>query len=132
MCTGNRFLFFLIFKSNTKMNNLKNSVTLMGNLGADPEFKKLDSGKCVSRFRMATNESYKNKSGERVITTQWHTCVAWGKQAELINQLLKKGKEVVVRGRLNYRTYEDRNGVTKTQSEIVVSEFSLTGKKETA
>jgi len=114
------------------MKNLKNSVTLMGHLGADPEFKQLENGKCLSKFRLATNEIYKTKEGEKVTTTQWHQCVAWGKQAELINQLLKKGKEVVVLGKINYRNYEDKEGQNRTVSEIVINEFSLTGKRETA
>lgn len=111
------------------MNTIKNNVTLMGHLGADPEFKKLDSGKALLKLRLATNEVYKNKAGERTTTTHWHSCVAWGKQAELMRDLLKKGKEVIVQGKLNYRTYTDKDGVEKKISEVIVSEFSLTGKK---
>ena len=114
------------------MNNLKNSVTLMGHLGADPEFKQFDNGKCLSKFRLATNEVYKGKDGQKNSNTQWHQCIAWGKQAELINQLLKKGKEVVVLGKINYRQYEDNQGNTRNLSEIIVQEFSLTGKKDIA
>jgi single-strand DNA-binding protein len=112
------------------MNTIKNNVTLMGHLGADPEYKKLDSGKALLKLRLATNEVYKNKEGERTSTTHWHNCVAWGRQAEVMKDLLKKGKEVIVQGKLQYRTYKDSNGVEKKISEIVVQEFSLTGKKE--
>jgi len=109
------------------MNSIKNSVTLIGNLGKDPEMKQLESGKSVARVSLATSETYKKDNGEKVTDTQWHTCVAWGKTAELMSNLLKKGKEVVVRGKLVYRNYEDTKGVKRSIPEIVVSEFVLLG-----
>ena len=114
------------------MNNLKNSVQLMGYLGADPDFKKLENGSSLAKFRMATNEIYTNKNGDRVETTYWHNCIGWGKQAEVMNQILRKGKEVLVRGKLTYNTYEDKQGNTRHVPEIVVNEFSLTSKKASA
>lgn len=107
------------------MNGIKNSVTLIGNLGKDPEIKQLQNGSWVARMSLATNETYKNQKGDKVTATQWHTLVAWGKTAEMMNNLLKKGKEVVVRGKLTYRNYEDKNGVKRNISEIWVSEFAL-------
>ncbi|HMN90659.1 MAG TPA: single-stranded DNA-binding protein [Saprospiraceae bacterium] len=107
------------------MNSIRNSVTLIGNLGKDPDLKKLDSGTIVARLSLATNESYRNQKGERVTSTQWHTLVAWGKTAELMNEQLKKGKEIAVRGKLTYRNYEDKNGVARSIPEIVVTEFVM-------
>jgi single-strand DNA-binding protein len=107
------------------MNSIRNGVTLIGNLGKDPDLKKLDSGTIVARLSLATNESYRNQKGERVTSTQWHTLVAWGKTAELMNEQLKKGKEIAVRGKLTYRNYEDKNGVARSIPEIVVTEFVM-------
>ena len=78
------------------MQNLANRVQLIGHLGMDPESKTLENGTVLSRFSIATNESYRNAQGERITDTQWHTLVAWNKTAELAAQLLKKGKEVAV------------------------------------
>lgn len=107
------------------MNSIKNSVTLIGNLGKDPEVKQLQSGRAVARFSLATNETYRNQKGDKVTSTQWHTLIAWGKTAETMGNLLKKGKEVVVHGKLTYRTYEDKEGITRSIPEIVVDEFVL-------
>lgn len=109
------------------MNNIRNSVLLIGNLGRDPELRRLENGLSVARLSLATNEVYRNQKGEKVTATQWHSCVAWGKTGEIICSLLKKGTEVVVRGKLVYRNYEDKNGVMRTVSEIVVSEFVVVG-----
>lgn len=111
------------------MNNIKNSVLLIGNLGKDPELKKLDNGNSVVKFSLATNESYKNNKGDKVKTTQWHNCVAWGKTAELINTLLKKGKEIAARGKISYTNYEDKNGQVRYSTEIVINEFHMLGTK---
>ena len=107
------------------MNNLRNSVTLIGNLGKDPDYRNLDNGKQIAKLSLATNETYKTESGEKVTQTQWHQCVAWGKTADLMSQLLKKGKTVAVRGKLVYRNYEDKNNQKRTISEVVVDEFLL-------
>lgn len=112
------------------MNNIRNSVRLVGHLGGDPEFKKLDNGTALTKFRFATNEYYKGNEGEKMVTTQWHNCVAWGKTAELMNQYLKKGQEVILSGRINYNSYKDKNGNNREKAEIIVNEFSKVGKKE--
>ena len=95
------------------MNALRNKVQLIGHLGADVELKTLDNGNSVARISVATNEYYKNKAGEKVTDTTWHNVVAWGKTAELANQLLKKGSEVALEGKLSNRSYEDKTGVKK-------------------
>lgn len=105
------------------MNSIKNSVTLIGNLGKDPEIKQLQSGRSMARLSLATNETYRNQKGDKVTSTQWHTLVAWGKTAETMSTILKKGKEVVVHGKLTYRSYEDKEGITRYIPEIVVDEF---------
>ncbi|HMQ60255.1 MAG TPA: single-stranded DNA-binding protein [Flavilitoribacter sp.] len=110
------------------MNGLKNSILLIGNLGRDPETKTLESGRSFARFTMATSESYRNANGDKVTSTQWHNIVAWGKTAEVAGNLLKKGKEVAVRGKLTYRNYKDKEGIDRSIPEVVVDEFALLSK----
>jgi single-strand DNA-binding protein len=112
------------------MNALRNKVQLIGNLGANPEIKDFDKGKKLAKFSLATNESYKNASGELVKETQWHSLVAWGKTAELIEKLLKKGSEIAVEGKLINRNYTDKEGVKRYITEIEVNEFLMLGGKE--
>jgi len=107
------------------MNNLRNRVILIGNLGQDPEIKTLESGKKVAKFTIATNDAYKNNDGQKVEETTWHNIVAWNGLAERAARYLKKGKEVAVEGRLLYRSYEDKKGVTKYITEIVLNEMLL-------
>ena len=105
------------------MNTLRNTVSLIGNLGGDPEFKTLEGGNALARFRVATNESYKDKKGEWVTTTQWHNVVAWGKTAELSNKLLKKGVEVVLEGKLVNDAYTTKEGEKRYKTEVNLREF---------
>jgi single-strand DNA-binding protein len=107
------------------MNSLKNRVTLIGNLGQDPEIKTIESGKKVTHFTLATNDTFKNSDGQKVTETTWHNIVAWNGLAETAGKYLKKGKEVAVEGRIVYRTYEDKKGSTKNITEIVLSELLL-------
>jgi len=108
---------------------LKNKVQLIGNLGTNPEIKTLDGGKKLARFNIATNESYRNVNGERVTETQWHSLVAWGKLAEIIEKYISKGSEVAVEGKLTYRTYNDKEGNKKYFTEIQVNELLMLGEK---
>jgi single-strand DNA-binding protein len=107
------------------MNSLANRVTLIGNLGKDPETKTIDSGKKVTQFTIATNDSYRNNEGEKVKETTWHNIVAWNGLADIAGKYLKKGNEVAVEGRIVYRTYEDKKGVTKNTTEIVLTDLVL-------
>lgn len=109
------------------MNALRNRVTLIGNLGQDPEMKTLENGKKVVRFTLATNESYKNADGQKIDETTWHNIVAWNGLAETASKFLKKGKEVAVDGRIVYRSYEDKKngGGTKYITEIVLNDLLL-------
>ncbi|MBE7652097.1 single-stranded DNA-binding protein [Tenacibaculum finnmarkense] len=112
------------------MNALKNKVQLVGNLGNDPEIITLESGKKLAKFSLATNETYKNSAGEKVTDTQWHNLIAWGKITELIEKYLKKGKEVMVEGKLTYRFYETSEGEKRYVTEITVTEFLMLGAKQ--
>jgi len=107
------------------MNNLRNRVLLIGNLGQDPEIKTLESGKKVVNFTLATNDAYKNNDGQKVEETTWHNIVAWNGLAERAAKYLKKGGEVAIDGRIVYRSYEDKKGITKYVTEIVLNEMLL-------
>jgi single-strand DNA-binding protein len=98
---------------------------LIGNLGLDPEVRKLESGKKVAKFTIATNDSYKNSDGQKIDETTWHNIVAWNGLAERASKYLKKGNEVAVEGRIVYRTYEDKNGITKNVTDIVLTNLLL-------
>ncbi|MEJ4088591.1 single-stranded DNA-binding protein [Galbibacter orientalis] len=110
------------------MNTLRNSVQLIGNLGNDPEIIKLESGKILAKFSIATNESYKDHSGNLVKDTQWHNVIAWGKTAEIVEKYLTKGKEVAIQGKLSTRSYLDKEGVKRYTTEINCNELLLLGK----
>ena len=112
------------------MNNLKNKVQLIGNLGNNPEIINLDSGKKIAKFSIATNESYKNAKGEKIEDTQWHNLIAWGKTADIIEQFLKKGNEVAIEGKLTNRSYDDKEGNKRYVTEVVVNELLMLGGKK--
>lgn len=107
------------------MSSLANRVTLIGNLGQDPETKTTESGKKLVHFTLATKEGFKNAEGQRINETTWHNIIAWNGLADIAGKYLKKGNEVAVEGRIVYRTYEDKKGVTKYTTEIVLSDLEL-------
>ena len=111
------------------MNSLKNTVQLIGNLGKSVDLKTFDNGTKLARFTVATNEYYKNNKGEKTQDTQWHNVIAWGNLAENISKTLDKGNEVLVKGKLVHRSYEDKDGSTRYASEVVVQEFIKMSKK---
>ena len=111
------------------MNQLRNKVTLIGHLGFDPELKELSGDKKLARFAVATNESYRKANGEYEQNTQWHTVIAWGKTAQLATQVLSKGNEVAIEGKLVHRTYEDKQGNTRYATEVQLLEFLKIDKK---
>jgi single-strand DNA-binding protein len=104
---------------------IKNKVTLIGNLGNNPEIKTLDDNKKVARISLATNETYKNKQGEKITETTWHNVVAWGRMAEVSEKFLKKGTEVCVEGKLVNKSWLDKDGNTRYSTEIQVSDIVL-------
>ncbi|MEZ7496555.1 single-stranded DNA-binding protein [Leeuwenhoekiella aequorea] len=111
------------------MSTIRNQVQLIGNVGQEPTLTTLESGKKVIRFSLATNEFYKNSKGEKVQDTQWHTVVAWGKTAELIENYAPKGKELALTGKLKSRSYEDKDGFKRYVTEVEASEILLLGSK---
>jgi single-strand DNA-binding protein len=108
---------------------LKNKVQLIGNLGNAPEVKTTESGKKLARFSVATNESYRNASGEKVTETTWHNLVAWGKVADIAEKYLNKGSEVAIEGKLINRSYTDKDGNKKYITEVQVNELLMLGSK---
>ncbi len=111
---------------------LKNKVQLIGNLGNNPEVKTLDGGKKIAKFSVATNETYRNAKGEKVVETQWHNLIAWGKVAEIAEKFLQKGSEVALEGKLISRSYIDKDGNKKYVTEVQVNELLLLGKEAKA
>jgi single-strand DNA-binding protein len=111
------------------MNSLRNKVQLIGNLGNDPEVRQLNGGHMMARFSIATSDFHKDKEGKRVAETCWHNLIAWGKTAEIAEKFLKKGKEVAIEGKIVNRSYEDKEGVKRYITEIVVNDLVLLGTK---
>jgi single-strand DNA-binding protein len=112
------------------MSGSLNKVMLIGNLGKDPELKATPSGQSVARFSVATTENWKNQAGEKQSKTEWHNIVVWGKQAEIAEKYLRKGKQVMVEGRIQYREYTDQAGVKKFFTEIRCDNFVMLGRME--
>jgi len=106
-----------------------NKVILVGNLGKDPEVRYLEGGVAVANFPLATTEVYKNRSGDKVESTEWHNIVLWRGLAEVAEKLLKKGMQVYVEGRLKTRVWEDKDGSKKRTTEIVGENLTILGRK---
>ena len=105
--------------------NTTNKVELTGNLGTNPEVKELNSGKKMAKLALATHEIRKNSTGEKITETQWHNLIVWGRNAEFARQQLKKGSGVTVTGKLNSRSYQDKNGNKRYITEIQVNNIRL-------
>jgi single-strand DNA-binding protein len=116
-------------KKLTTMYTLKNKVQLIGNLGVNPDVRTTESGKKWARFSMATSDNYRNANGEKVNETQWHSIVAWGKNAELAEKYLVKGSSIAIEGKLVSRSYTDKAGTKKYVTEVQVNEILLLGSK---
>jgi len=104
-----------------------NKVILVGRLGRDPETRYTGGGQAVANFSVATDETYKDKAGERQKRTEWHKIVVWGKQAEIAQQYLKKGSLIFIEGRIQSREWQDKEGQKRTSFEIVASNFRMLG-----
>lgn len=111
-----------------------NKVILIGNLGKDPEVKFTPSGTAVAKFSLATNERYKDKSGEWQDRTEWHNIVAWQRLAEIVGEYVKKGNKLYIEGRLQTSSWEDKqSGEKKYRTEIVAQDLVLlSGRGETS
>ncbi len=121
-----RYLFKDITTKFKDMNAISNSVQLIGNLGRDVEFYQLDNGYALARVSIATKEIFRDKRGKRQSKTTWHQLIGWGKVAEMMQMILRKGSSVVIQGRINNELFgEGKSKQVKT--EIVVSQFRLMG-----
>lgn len=110
-----------------------NKVILVGNIGKDPEVRYLDGGVAVANFPLATSESYKDKSGNRVEQTEWHNVVLWRGLAEVTEKYLKKGGQVYIEGKIRTRSWDDKDGIKRYTTEIVADNMTmLGGRKEGA
>lgn len=126
--SNQKFIYILI--RNT-MKTLRNKVQLIGNLGTDPEISEIAEGKTVAKLSLATTDTYKKASGEKVTETMWHNLVAWGKTAEIAGKYLKKGNRIAIEGRLVNRSYEDKKGIKRYITEIVVNDLLMLGDNDT-
>lgn len=106
-----------------------NKVILVGNLGKDPEVRAISTDRKVANFSLATTESYKNKSGERVDQTEWHNVVFYGPIADVIERYLRKGSQIYVEGKIRTRSYDDKDGVKKYITEIIGDTMTMLGTK---
>ena len=107
-----------------------NKVMLIGNLGRDPEVRSTPSGQAVASFTLATTRRWRDKNGQKQEQTEWHNIVVWGKQAEIAGQYLTKGKQVYIEGRLQTRSWDDRQtGEKKYRTEIVCDTFQMLGQR---
>jgi single-strand DNA-binding protein len=104
-----------------------NKVILVGRLGRDPETRFTGGGQAVANFSVATDETYKDKNGERQKRTEWHKIVVWGKKAEIAQQYLKKGSLIFIEGRIQSREWQDKEGQKRTSFEIVCTNFRMLG-----
>lgn len=100
-----------------------NKVELKGFTGMDPEVKELGNGGKLASFTLATHDAYKNKEGEWVNNTTWHKVIAWNKLAEQVQEAVTKGMKIEVEGKLDYRTWEDKNGNKRSTAEVIMHGF---------
>ncbi|HUN56137.1 MAG TPA: single-stranded DNA-binding protein [Smithella sp.] len=106
-----------------------NKVILIGRLGKDPDVRYTPDGTMVTNFNLATDEQWKDKNGEKVQKTEWHRIVTWGKLAEICGNYLVKGKLVFIEGRIQTRSWEDKEGVKRFTTEIIASNMQMLDSK---
>jgi single-strand DNA-binding protein len=107
-----------------------NKVMLIGRLGHDPEMRYTPSGRAVTTFNVATSRSWNTANGDRRTETEWFRVVAWGNLAEICNQLLRKGQQVYIEGRLKNHRWQDDNGTQHIRTEIVANEMIILGDRK--
>lgn len=106
-----------------------NRVFLVGRVGKDPEVKQLTGGS-MAKFTLATSESYKNKSGEKVEQTEWHNIIIWGNLCDIVEKYVKKGDMLYIEGKIVYGSYEDKDGNKRYTTDINVKELKMLGSKK--
>lgn len=108
-----------------------NKVILIGNLGKDPEVRRLDNGTVVASFSIATSESYTDRAtNEKREITDWHNIVVWRGLAEVVEKYVRKGSKVYIEGKLKTRSWQDKEGVTKYTTEVVADEMTMLSRNE--
>ncbi len=107
-----------------------NKVILVGNLGKDPELRYTPSGTAVATFSMATTERFKDRDGNKQTKTEWHNIVVWRQLAEICGKFLHKGKQIYIEGKIQNRSYDDRDGNKRYISEVVVNEMQMLGSRD--
>lgn len=111
------------------MNALRNKVQLIGRLGQDPEIMNFDDGNKMAKFSIATDDSYKDKKGEKVERTQWHNVVVRGGLVNVVENYVAKGQEIAIEGKLTNRSYDDKEGNKRYITEVICNELLLLGSK---
>lgn len=111
------------------MNTLRNKVQLIGRLGQDPEIVTFQDGNKLAKFSLATDDSYKDKSGNKVERAYWHNIIVNGQLVKIVEDYVKKGQEIAVEGKLTNRSYDTKDGEKRYITEIIVSEILLLGGK---
>lgn len=123
-------IFFLtIFTVLKKRPDMINKVILVGRVGKDPEVRHLDNNMVVARLTLATNETYKNKNGEKVTNTEWHNIVIWRTLAEIAGRYVKKGTMLYVEGKIRTRSWDDKDGNKRYTTEIEADNFQMLSSK---
>ncbi len=107
-----------------------NKVILIGNLGKDPEVRHLEGGVTKVSFPLATSETYKDKSGNKIEHTEWHNIILWRGLAEVAEKYLKKGNPVYIEGKIKTRTWEDKDGIKRYSTEIIADDLTMLGNKQ--
>src|SRR5690554_4134766 len=107
------------------MSGTVNKVVLIGNTGDDVKMHYFENGNCVGRFPLATSETYTNRNGERVTTTEWHNIIVRNKAAEICEKYLKKGDMIYVEGRIKTRKWQDESGMDRYSTEIQCTDFTF-------
>ncbi len=110
------------------MNTLRNKVQLIGRLGQEPEIITFEDGNKMAKFSMATDDSYKDKSGTKVERAYWHNIIVKGGLVNVVENYVTKGQEIVVEGKLTNRSWEDKEGMKNYTTEILVNELLMLGK----
>lgn len=104
-----------------------NKVILIGNLGADPEVRHLDSNRVVANFRIATNETYNDRNGEKKTETEWFNIEMWDNQAKVAEKYLRKGSQIFIEGKLRTESWKDKDGNDRSRMKVRVQNFTLLG-----
>ncbi|WP_420378616.1 single-stranded DNA-binding protein [Gilvibacter sp.] len=110
------------------MNALRNKVQLIGRLGQEPEVLTFDDGGKIAKFSMATDDSYKDKQGQKVERTQWHNVIVRGGLVNIVENYVTKGQEIAIEGKLTSRSWDDKDGNKRYVTEVMVNELLLLGK----